>query len=110
MKYLTDDELKKLNNYQRQRYINYVKNHMTYKNKMDIIKYAASSEEGMKELLTQVYNVFSKKIINFFKNNNTTYCYVHFTFMQSQPGPIIFIDLDEKSYPDMYCVKYTKFL
>lgn len=110
MKYLSEEELSKLNDYQRNRYINYVKKHLSHNTKLNIVKQATSSEEGMKGLLVQVYKACSNKIISFFRNHKTDYCYVHFTFVYSQATPIILIDQDPNSHPDMYCIKYSKFL
>lgn len=110
MKYLSEKELSELNDYQRNRYINYVKKHLSHDIKLNIVKQATSSEEGMKSLLIQVYEACSKKIMLFFKNHKTTYCYVHFTFIYSKATPVILIDQDPNSHPDMYCIKYSKFL
>ena len=106
------EQFDKLNNYQRNRYIDHVKRNMSIKDKLAIIDFASKSEQGTKELIIRLYNSISKKIIKFFNSEKTDYCYVHFSFLTNSinNSPTIIIDQDINSHPNMYCIKYRKFI
>ena len=87
-----------------------LRNHLSAKQKLNIVEYALQSEEGYKGIITILYKQFSNKILNFLKVNKTNYCYVHFTFIHGKNHPTIIIDQDQHSYQDMYCIKYIKYI
>ena len=107
---LNNEEFKQLNDNQCKRYIEHAKKNMSAKTKLNIVEYASTSEQGTKDIIIQLYNSISKKIIKFFNSKKTDYCYVHFTFLNDNITPTVIINQDKDSYPGMYCIKYRKFL
>lgn len=83
---------------------------LTATRKSQIATYAALTPQGQELLLKQLYNSIKQQVLNFFRQNKTKTCYVHFTFFDGKPLPTIIIDNNPNSNSEMFCVQYTKFV